>query len=296
MDGREVSPRRRLDRSRARRPARRARHHRQPVEAGSRDRADDAAPDDRPTTTAARRAASPTALWSRRSLRPVRGSSGLRPPARPATCSPRHPMSAGRRRTAATSCSAVTGCGSRRRTPIASAVPDGDGLDVDVRTGRHPAHRRPEEPDRPRAFDRPPLCHPAPTLTVPRTRNVGDRPVELAPWSITQLPLGGRVLLPQRPAARGHSMRPNRTLVLWPYTSWEDPRFRSRDGLLALDATPAATSSSATSTTAGWVAYVRDGVARATLRPAPGSRIPTSDATSRRTSARAMSSSSCWAR
>ncbi|MGZ8437942.1 MAG: hypothetical protein ACXWXR_05300 [Candidatus Limnocylindrales bacterium] len=53
--------------------------------------------------------------------------------------------------------------------------------------------------------------------------NASDAPVELAPWAITQLPLGGIVLMPQPGATSGHDVRPNRTLVLWPYSSWEDP-------------------------------------------------------------------------
>ena len=91
-------------------------------------------------------------------------------------------------------------------------------------------------------------------------RNVGERPVELAPWSITQLPLGGRVILPERPATPGHFVRPNRSLVLWPYTSWEDPRFRPRDGLLTLDGQPGPDLKFGYFNEAGWVAYARDGV------------------------------------
>ena len=90
--------------------------------------------------------------------------------------------------------------------------------------------------------------------------NVGDGSIELAPWSITQLPLGGTVLLPQPAASPGHHVHPNRTLVLWPYTSWEDPRFRPRDGLLTLDALAGAGLKIGYFNEAGWVAYVRDGV------------------------------------
>jgi hypothetical protein len=90
-------------------------------------------------------------------------------------------------------------------------------------------------------------------------QNVGDQTIELAPWSITQLPLGGTVLLPQRAATAGHHVRPNRTLVLWPYTSWEDPRFRPRDGLLTLDALAGPDLKLGYFNDAGWVGYVRDG-------------------------------------
>lgn len=89
-------------------------------------------------------------------------------------------------------------------------------------------------------------------------RNVADRPIELAPWAITQLPLGGTVLLPQRAATPGHHVRPNRTLVLWPYTSWEDSRFRAMDGLLTLDAQAGPSLKLGYFNDAGWVAYIRD--------------------------------------
>lgn len=94
------------------------------------------------------------------------------------------------------------------------------------------------------------LCH--------ELRNIGSRPLELAPWTITQLPLGGTVLLPQRAATPGHHVRPNRSLVLWPYMSWEDPRFQARDGLLTLDAVAGPSLKLGYFNEAGWVAYVRD--------------------------------------
>ena len=92
-------------------------------------------------------------------------------------------------------------------------------------------------------------------------RNTGPEALEIAPWSITQLPLGGRVLLPQTPAVSGHQVRPNRNIVLWPYTSWEDPRIRIRDGLVTVEAAGGAELKLGSFDEAGWVAYVRDGVA-----------------------------------
>jgi hypothetical protein len=101
-----------------------------------------------------------------------------------------------------------------------------------------------------------------PALTVLHTvDNRGSNALELAPWSITQLPLGGLALLPQRPAVAGHRARPNRNLVLWPYSSWEDPRLRIRDGLVAVDAVAGAELKVGFLDDTGWVAYVRDGTA-----------------------------------
>ena len=90
-------------------------------------------------------------------------------------------------------------------------------------------------------------------------RTAGDQHLELAPWPITQLPLGGTVLMPQRASVPGHRVHPNRTLVLWPYTSWDDPRFRPRDGLLTIDALPGPGLKLGYFNDHGWVAYVRDG-------------------------------------
>lgn len=95
------------------------------------------------------------------------------------------------------------------------------------------------------------LCH--------ELRNVSATQLELAPWAITQLPLGGTVLMPQPEPTQGHHVRPNRMLVLWPYSSWEDRRFRPIDGLLTLDAVTGPSFKLGTYNEAGWVAYVRGG-------------------------------------
>jgi hypothetical protein len=111
------------------------------------------------------------------------------------------------------------------------------------------------------------LCH--------ELHNVGDRPIELAPWSITQLPLDGTVILPQRAATPGHHVRPNRTLVFWPYTSWEDPRFHPRDGLLLLRATTGPSLKLGYFNEAGWVGYLRAGVLLVRrFEPLPGRPHP----------------------
>jgi hypothetical protein len=63
--------------------------------------------------------------------------------------------------------------------------------------------------------------------------NHGDEPVELAPWAITQLPLGGQAILPQpTQPVDPDGVQPNRSLVLWPYTQWHDPRLRLGDKVI----------------------------------------------------------------
>ncbi len=49
--------------------------------------------------------------------------------------------------------------------------------------------------------------------------NHGETPIELAPWAITQLRIGGVAILPQASGpADEHGVLPNRQIVLWPYT------------------------------------------------------------------------------
>jgi hypothetical protein len=59
-------------------------------------------------------------------------------------------------------------------------------------------------------------------------RNASDAPVELAPWAITQLRLGGEAVLPLGGGGRG--LQADRSLVLWPYTDLSDRRIRFEDG------------------------------------------------------------------
>lgn len=47
---------------------------------------------------------------------------------------------------------------------------------------------------------------------------------QLAAWAITQFPLGGTVIFPL--AGEDTGPRPNRNLVLWPYTNLGDPRLQ----------------------------------------------------------------------
>jgi hypothetical protein len=58
----------------------------------------------------------------------------------------------------------------------------------------------------------------------------GQEPIELAPWTITQLRLGGAAILPQSGVSAG-SM-PTRSFVLWPYATLTDPRLELHDDLI----------------------------------------------------------------
>jgi hypothetical protein len=105
--------------------------------------------------------------------------------------------------------------------------------------------------------------------------NSSRTPIELAPWSITQLPLGGAVILPQAAARIGHDVRPNRSLVLWPYTSWADERLDLGEGALIVDAIAGGDLKIGYFNDAGWLAYARAGsVLVRRFEPSPGRRHP----------------------
>jgi hypothetical protein len=68
--------------------------------------------------------------------------------------------------------------------------------------------------------------------------NEGSGTVRLAPWAITQLPVGGRAWLPLAAVEdqSGDSPLPDRLLVLWPYTDLVDPRIRLLNRYAEIDA------------------------------------------------------------
>ena len=65
----------------------------------------------------------------------------------------------------------------------------------------------------------------------------GDSPLELAPWTITQLRLNSLGILPLKGVAGGDSA-PNRSIVLWPYTSLKDERLELHDDFLLVHGEP----------------------------------------------------------
>ncbi len=70
-------------------------------------------------------------------------------------------------------------------------------------------------------------------------RNDGREPFELAPWGITQMVLGGTAVLPQQVGPLDEEgLQPNRHLVLWPYSRWEDSRLQLADDIIRIVTKP----------------------------------------------------------
>ncbi len=112
-----------------------------------------------------------------------------------------------------------------------------------------------------------------PVATVThRLENTGIWPVELAPWAITQMRLGGLLVLPQTDGPLDAAgLLPNRQLVLWPYTRLADPRLQLHDDYVLIDARadqPAVKIGAMNRH--GWLGYLLDGwffVTRMTPQP-----------------------------
>ena len=102
-----------------------------------------------------------------------------------------------------------------------------------------------------------------PVITIEHTLcNQGDNAIELAVWPITQLPLGGVLILPQnREAVDPHGKLPNRSIQLWPYSRIQDPRVHLEDDVILLEAgnIPESNKIGYLNRT-GWLAYLRGDV------------------------------------
>ncbi len=93
-------------------------------------------------------------------------------------------------------------------------------------------------------------------------QNTGTQSIELAPWAITMLKLGGVVILPQPVGAIDKDgLLPNRHLVFWSYTRINDSRLELGDKFVRVHTRaelPPCKIGYLNRT--GWVAYWRDGL------------------------------------
>jgi hypothetical protein len=68
-----------------------------------------------------------------------------------------------------------------------------------------------------------------------RLRNAGSAAVELAPWALSMMRLGGVAIIPQPPGDKEAKL-PNRHIVIWPYTEIHDPRLELGDDFILVRA------------------------------------------------------------
>lgn len=95
-----------------------------------------------------------------------------------------------------------------------------------------------------------------------RLENTGEWAVELAPWAITQMALGGVGIIPQQTAASPRSgLLPDRMVSLWPYTQLSDQRFHLHDDFILVDgAARVPPCKIGVMNAAGWMGYLFKGV------------------------------------
>lgn len=91
-------------------------------------------------------------------------------------------------------------------------------------------------------------------------RNDRAEPITIAAWAITLLAPGGIAVTPLRVTTALNRHRPDRQLVLWPYTSWQDDRLFADDDYVWIEAQPYPAELKIGALARGWLGYLRSGV------------------------------------
>ena len=97
---------------------------------------------------------------------------------------------------------------------------------------------------------------------IHRLRNNGLWPVELAPWGLSVMTVGGTAVVPFPPrGSHPEALLPANTLTLWPYTDMTDPRWTwgERYILLRQDASATTPQKVGVDVPDEWGAYVLNG-------------------------------------
>ncbi len=94
-------------------------------------------------------------------------------------------------------------------------------------------------------------------------RNDSTKIITCAPWGLTMLAPGGTAILPLRkPSQNPSGLLPDRNLVLWPYTKFNDPRLDLRDDVVFVHTNNIDTAFKlGMYSPTGWMAYLYQGVA-----------------------------------
>jgi hypothetical protein len=147
-----------------------------------------------------------------------------------------------------------------------SYVPDNDGLLIEEAPGGVRLIRPTEEPTGLSKSIAIQLHPDRPALTLRHAvRNNRSEPIEIAAWGVSQLKLGGIAAAPLRAAPlRTTSIvnrhQPDRQLVLWPYTSWQDERLFADDDYVWIDTRAGEAELKIGLLARGWLGYLRAGV------------------------------------
>jgi hypothetical protein len=95
-----------------------------------------------------------------------------------------------------------------------------------------------------------------------RLRNMGLWAVELAPWALSVMAPGGKVIVPlPRRGSHPENLAPANTLTMWAYTDMSDPRWTWGNEYIMLrqDSDVARPQKIGVMNTMGWVGFVRNG-------------------------------------
>lgn len=140
-----------------------------------------------------------------------------------------------------------------------SSLPDDAGLQVEALPSGVRLIGAPESPTGMRKIVEVVMSPERPSLFIQHILvNEGLWPVEVAPWAITALPVGGIAVIPHQ-APKSNGRQPDRHIALWPGTLWEDCRFRFYNEALLVEGRPGQPPGKiGLRTYQGWMAYARD--------------------------------------
>lgn len=117
-----------------------------------------------------------------------------------------------------------------------TSAPDDDPVEIELTSEGVKLHQAPDPRTKLQKTIHIKLDHQRAAVTLDHLiTNQGTVPTEIAPWSITQLPLGGLAVMPQPTYPREPTGRlPNRQITLWPYTKLKDVRLTVEDDFIFL--------------------------------------------------------------
>jgi hypothetical protein len=98
---------------------------------------------------------------------------------------------------------------------------------------------------------------------VHKVLNAGEQPIECGPWGLSMLKPGGTAILPLLPPpSEGEKLLPDRNVVLWSYTSLQDPRLKLTNNVVFVQGTENnAAFKIGSRSPQGWLAYLNQGIA-----------------------------------